>query len=80
METSVNNKCKAFTSLEQSRKLAEILPLESAKCDSITLATKEQRDTLFAKMKEAGYAFDFKKKELKKLGQSEVTKTSDQEL
>ena len=30
METSVNNKCKAFTSLEQSRKLANILPLESA--------------------------------------------------
>lgn len=30
METSVNNKCRAFTSLEQSRKLAEILPLESA--------------------------------------------------
>lgn len=30
METSVNNKCKAFTSLEQSRKLAEILPVESA--------------------------------------------------
>ena len=42
-------------------------------------ATKEQRDTLFAKMKEAGYAFDFEKKELKKLGQPEVTKTSDQE-
>lgn len=30
METSVNHKCKAFTSLEQSRKLAEILPHESA--------------------------------------------------
>ena len=30
METSVNNKCKAFTSLEQSRNLAEILPFESA--------------------------------------------------
>lgn len=30
METSVNNKCRAFTSLEQSRKLATILPLESA--------------------------------------------------
>lgn len=30
METSVNKKCKAFTSLEQSRKLAEILPTESA--------------------------------------------------
>lgn len=30
METSINNKCKAFTSLEQSKKLAEFLPLESA--------------------------------------------------
>lgn len=30
METSVNNKCRAFTSLEQSKKLSEILPLESA--------------------------------------------------
>ena len=30
MATSVNNKCKAFTSLKQSKKLAEILPLESA--------------------------------------------------
>lgn len=30
METSVNNKCRAFTSLEQSKKLAEILPPESA--------------------------------------------------
>lgn len=30
METRVDNKCKAFTSLEQSRKLEEILPLESA--------------------------------------------------
>ncbi len=28
--TSVNNKCKSFTSLEQSKVLAEILPLESA--------------------------------------------------
>jgi hypothetical protein len=30
METSVNNKCRAFTSLEQSKKLAKILPLESS--------------------------------------------------
>lgn len=30
METSVNNKYKAFTSLEQSKKLTEILPIESA--------------------------------------------------
>jgi hypothetical protein len=30
METNIRNKCKAYTSLEQSMKLAEILPLESA--------------------------------------------------
>lgn len=42
-------------------------------------STKEQRDLLFAKMKEAGYEWDAEKKELKKLGQPEVTKTSDQE-
>ena len=33
----------------------------------ITPATKEQRDTLFAKMKEAGYEWDAEKKELKKV-------------
>ena len=32
-------------------------------------ATKEQRDLLFQKMKEAGYTFDFEKKELKKIKQ-----------
>ena len=30
-------------------------------------ATKEQRDLLFSKMKEAGYEWDSKKKELKKI-------------
>ena len=30
-------------------------------------ATKEQRNTLFAKMKDAGYTFDFEKKELKRI-------------
>lgn len=38
-------------------------------CDfghNATPATKEQRDLLFQKMKEAGYTFDFKNKELKK--------------
>ena len=34
-------------------------------------ATKEQRDNLFAKMKEAGYTFDFEKKELKKVEQEQ---------
>ena len=32
-------------------------------------ATKEQRDTLFAKMKEAGYEWDAEKKELRKIEQ-----------
>ncbi len=35
-------------------------------------ATKEQRDLLFQKMKEAGYTFDFDKKELKKIDNEEV--------
>lgn len=34
--------------------------------DNVKPATKEQRDFLFSKMKETGYEFDFKKKELKK--------------
>ena len=33
------------------------------------LGTKEQRDFLFQKMKDAGYTFDFEKKELKKIEQ-----------
>ena len=35
--------------------------------DTLTPATKEQRDLLFAKMKEAGYQWDADKKELKKI-------------
>ena len=35
--------------------------------DNIHPATKEQRDTLFTKMKESGYEFDFETKELKKI-------------
>lgn len=42
-------------------------------------ATKEQRDTLMKGMADAGYTFDFEKKELKELAHQEVTKTSDQE-
>jgi len=35
--------------------------------DDFSPATKEQRDTLFAKIKEAGYEWDAEKKELKKI-------------
>ena len=37
-------------------------------------ATKEQRDTFFAKMKEAGYEWDAEKKELKKIEHPECSK------
>lgn len=43
----------------------------------ITPATKEQRDLLFQKMKEAGYEWDAEKKELKKIGQKPVEWTQD---
>lgn len=39
----------------------------STKVDNITPATEEQRDFLFKEMKEAGYEWDAKKKELKKI-------------
>ena len=41
----------------------------SVEDDKITPATKEQRDILFQKMKEAGYEWDADKKELKKIEQ-----------
>ena len=41
----------------------------SGKLDDITPATKEQRDLLFQKMKEAGYEWDAEKKELRKIEQ-----------
>ena len=39
----------------------------SAENDNITLATREQRDLLFSKMKEAGYEWNAEKKEIKKV-------------
>ena len=40
-------------------------------------ATKEQRELLFQKMKEAGYEWDAEKKELKKIGQEEDAELTD---
>lgn len=60
-------------------KYYSFLDLNTININNIYPATKEQRDTLEKAMTDAGYTFDFEKKELKKLGQSEVTKTSDQE-
>lgn len=43
-------------------------------------ATKEQRDILFKKMKEAGYEWDAEKKELKKIEQKPVWSEEDERL
>jgi hypothetical protein len=40
--------------------------------ENVHPATKEQRDTLFAKMKESGYEWDAEKKELKKIEQNDI--------
>lgn len=42
-------------------------------------ATKEQCDLLFRKMKEAGYTFDFEKKELKKIEQKPAWSEEDED-
>ena len=46
--------------------------------DDAIPATKEQRDTLFEKMREAGYTFDFDKKELKKIEQKPAWSEEDE--
>ena len=47
-------------------------------CYNATPATKEQRDLLFQKMKEAGYKWDAEKKELKKIGQKTAWSEGDE--
>lgn len=51
----------------------------SGELDDITPATKEQRDFLFSKMKEAGYEWDSEKKELKKIEQKPSWSEEDEE-
>lgn len=43
-------------------------------------ATKEQRDILFAKMKESGYDWDVNKKELKKIEQKTLEQSEDKKM
>lgn len=45
---------------------------------TVNPATNEQRDTLFAKMKEAGYEWDAEKKELKKIEQNPAWSEEDE--
>lgn len=46
--------------------------------DGVKPATKEQRDTLFAKMKEVGYEWDAENKELKKIEQESAWSEEDE--
>ncbi len=48
--------------------------------DIVTPATKEQRDLLFSKMKEAGYEWDAEKKELKKIEQNPAWSEEDEKM
>ena len=48
--------------------------------DNLKPATKEQRDLLFKKMNNAGFTFDFEKKELKKIEQKYATMSLDEAI
>lgn len=49
-------------------------------CGKIHPATKEQRDILFQRMKEAGYEWDHEKKELRKIEQKPVWSEEDENM
>ncbi len=56
--------------------------IENENCievNTVKPATKEQRDTLFAKMEEAGYEWDADRKELKKIEQEPAWSDADEE-
>ena len=48
--------------------------------NTVKPATKIQRDTLLKAMSDAGYTFDFDKKELKKIGQKSATMSIDEAI
>ena len=57
----------AYNSIVDAFCFADVSRYTDIAYGGIMPATKEQRDTLFAKMKEAGYEWDVEKKELKKI-------------
>jgi hypothetical protein len=61
---NVDSYCRYNSKLGFNTYITNVLDAER---DFITPATKEQRDLLFQKMKEAGYEWDAEKKELKKI-------------
>ncbi|MBO4531448.1 MAG: hypothetical protein J5767_12525 [Paludibacteraceae bacterium] len=69
------NSAKAFR-VTNGRDCGEFFPVENG--SRVHPATKEQRDTLFAKMKEAGYEWDAKNKKLIEINsrQTEVKDTT----
>ena len=58
METNIRNKCKAYTSLEQSKKLAEFLPIESADMGYIPSADDDDGNTLYTAEFKSEFIFD----------------------
>ena len=61
--------CKHYIALASDGKIIVNTKLDGfwESVRGVKPSTKEQRDLLFQKMKEAGYEFDFEKKELKKI-------------
>lgn len=63
METSIKNKCKSFTSVEQSKQLAKILPIESADMRYGYIAPYDYSDRMYdGGYDEIPYPKDFLKK------------------
>lgn len=64
ISNNVDSYCRYSSKSEFNTYITNVLNVEH---DSITPATKEQRDLLFSKMKESGCEWDSEKKELKRI-------------
>ena len=75
IHNNVDSYCRYNSKLGFNTYITNVLDAEH---DFITPATKEQRDILFQKIKEAGYEWDAEKKELKKIDQKPACKEDDE--
>lgn len=75
IHNNVDSYCRYNSKLGFNTYITNVLDAEH---DFIIPATKEQRDLLFQKIKEAGYEWDTEKKELKKIDQKPACKEDDE--
>jgi hypothetical protein len=62
-----NKECRCYCSVFEGKFKIPIHYADTYGCHNAIPATKEQRDTLMKAMADAGYTFDFERKELKKI-------------